>query len=363
MKEPGMNPLAFWVWPWMTTMEMCHRALQSIQDAAADAGEPPVQDAPEWATPNRVVLELDALRLRDFSTAARRRRPALVVAPYALHDAALADMAQGHSLIQTLRANGCARLFLIEWKSATAATRLHTIDSQLAALNVAVDEIGPPVDLIGLCQGGWLSLAYAARFPAKTRRLVLAGAPVDMMAEHSALSAPASPLTEAVVDELIRLGGGLVLGRRMASLWPRELDETSRLVDSLQLDGTPGDAQERRVVEIFERWDRRTLDLPGPYYRQVLDWLFRENRLAAGTFPALGRTIDLSALHCPLFLLAGARDAIAPPAQVFAAARLVGSAKTDVRSLRSDCGHLALFMGRRTLCDEWIEIAQWLCES
>jgi pimeloyl-ACP methyl ester carboxylesterase len=41
-----------------------------------------------------------------------------------------------------------------------------------------VDDIGPPVDLIGLCQGGWLSLVYAARFPGKVRRLVLAGAPI-----------------------------------------------------------------------------------------------------------------------------------------------------------------------------------------
>ena len=48
-------------------------------------------------------------------------------------------------------------------------TRLNTIDTQLAALNVAVDDTGPPVDLIGLCQGGWLSLVYAARFPTKVR--------------------------------------------------------------------------------------------------------------------------------------------------------------------------------------------------
>ncbi|MEQ6411013.1 alpha/beta hydrolase, partial [Salmonella enterica subsp. enterica serovar Enteritidis] len=47
-------------------------------------------------------------------------------------------------------------------------------------LNVAVDTIGPPVDLAGLCQGGWLSLLYAARFPDKVRRLVLAGSPVDV---------------------------------------------------------------------------------------------------------------------------------------------------------------------------------------
>jgi poly(3-hydroxyalkanoate) synthetase len=68
-----------------------------------------------------------------------------------LHDATIADLSSGHSLIETLRANGCSRLFLIEWKSATAKTKLRTIDSYLCDLNVAVDDIGPPVDLIGLC--------------------------------------------------------------------------------------------------------------------------------------------------------------------------------------------------------------------
>ena len=48
-----------------------------------------------------------------------------------------------------------------------------SIDTYLADLNVVVDHLGGAVDLIGLCQGGWLSLMYAARFPAKVRRLVL----------------------------------------------------------------------------------------------------------------------------------------------------------------------------------------------
>jgi pimeloyl-ACP methyl ester carboxylesterase len=32
---------------------------------------------------------------------------------------------------------------------------------------VLIDELGGKVDLIGLCQGGWMALIYAARFPEK----------------------------------------------------------------------------------------------------------------------------------------------------------------------------------------------------
>ena len=303
-----------------------------VMDSLGEVDETVARDKPEWTTPNRMVVDLAALRLRDFSVAQEGRHPALVVAPFALHDAAVADLAPGHSLVETLLANGCSRLFLAEWKSATMETRLHTIDTQLAALNVAVDDTGPPADLIGLCQGGWLSLVYAARFPRKVRRLVLAGAPVDITAAPSALSTAANPITGVMIDELIRLGDGLVRERHMA----------------------------RRAEATFTRWDRRTLDLPAPYYRQVLDWFYRENRLAVGTFPALGRRINLRNFHCPLFLLAGARDLIAPPAQVFAAASLVAASESDIETAQADCGHLALFMGQRTLTEEWPRIARWL---
>ena len=351
-----MNPWSIWIWPWATAMDMHRRAMESL----GEVDETVARDEPEWTTPSRVVVDLAALRLRDFSLTQEGRHPTLVVAPFALHDAALADLAPGHSLVETLLANGCSRLFLAEWKSATMETRLHTIDTQLAALNVAVDDTGSPVDLIGLCQGGWLSLVYAARFPRKVRRLVLAGAPVDITAAPSVLSTAANPITGVMIDELIRLGDGLVRGRHMANLWPRELDETSRVMESLQLAGPPATDAERRAEAIFTRWDRRTLDLPAPYYRQVIDWFYRENRLAVGTFPALGRQINLRNLHCPLFLLAGARDLIAPPAQVFAAASLVAASESDIETAQADCGHLALFMGQRTLIEEWPRIARWL---
>jgi poly(3-hydroxyalkanoate) synthetase len=46
--------------------------------------------------------------------------------------------------------------------------------------------------------------------------------------------------------------------------------------------------------------------LPGSYYLQVVQQLFKENRLASGTFVALGQRIDLSrcAARCFCWLLA-----------------------------------------------------------
>jgi poly(3-hydroxyalkanoate) synthetase len=336
-------------------------AAGSIETNNGDAALPRVSE-PEWVSPNHVTIELDAMRVRDFSVAASKQHSTLIVAPFALHDARIADLSSGHSLIETLRANECDRLFLIEWKSATAKMKLRTIDSYLCDLNVAADDIGPPVDLIGLCQGGWLSLVYAARFPGKVRRLVLAGAPIDVMAELSIPSAQARMTPEAVIDDLIRAGNGLVLGRTLLDLWPQEHDESAFVIDALQLPGPPANEKDCRTVETFLRWQQRTLDLPGPYFLEVFDWLFRENRIAAGTFYALGRLVDLRELHCPLFLLAGDRDSIAPAGQVLAAATLTGAHAREVETAIAPCDHLALFVGQDTLKNIWPRIARWLCE-
>ena len=89
-------------------------------------------------------------------------------------------------------AAGLTRLFVTDWRSATPDMRHRGIDDYLSDLNVLVDQIGAPVDLIGLCQGGFMALIYAARFPQKVRKLILAAAPVDISAGTSALSGVAA---------------------------------------------------------------------------------------------------------------------------------------------------------------------------
>jgi poly(3-hydroxybutyrate) depolymerase len=156
---------------------------------------------------------LKTVRLRDFSK--ETTSPAtLLCAPFALHGASTCDFAPGHSLVATLRRAGLRRLFVTDWRTATTDMRLLGIDQYLADV-----KIGGPVDLIGLCQGGWMALVYAARFPTKVRSLVLAGAPVDIQAAPSALSELAHATPLLVFQELVRIGDGIVPGAKVMKFW------------------------------------------------------------------------------------------------------------------------------------------------
>ena len=158
--------------------------------------------------------------------------------------------------------------------------RFRGIDDYLADLNVLVDHIGAPVDLIGLCQGGWMALTYAARFPAKVRKLVLAGAPIDIAAAPSALSDLAGTSPLAVFDELVRIGDGIVPGRKVLKFWGVDTVAAEDLRQVLQTDELPGSADFARLEAEFRQWYAWTTDLPGAYFLEVVEKLYKRNELA-----------------------------------------------------------------------------------
>lgn len=295
------------------------------------------------------------MRLRDCSRA-RVGSPALVCAPYALHRALIADFAPGHSVVESLQKGGVDRVYLTDWRSATPDMRYLSIDSYLSDLNVAVDEIGTPVDLVGLCQGGWLSLLYAARFPAKVRRLVLAGAPVDLSID-SAMSRLARNAPGMVYDQLVARGGGNVSGKEMLRVWSRT---PSREDIAVALQKELADEEGAALLARFDQWNLEPLDLPGTYYLQIVNWIFRENRIAGGNFAALGRRIDLKDVKAPIFLLAGLDDEVVPATQALATAGLVGTPPAFIAAASEPSNHLGLFMGARTHAQAWPRIADWL---
>src|SRR5712672_4577485 len=178
---------------------------------------------PEGATPSKIALGLHTVQLRDFTTV-KSGVPTLLCTPLALHGAAVADLAAGHSLVAAFRGAGIERLFMVDWRSASAEMRFLGIDDYLADLNVLVDHLGGLVDLVGLCQGGWLSLVYAGRFPAKVRKLVMAGTPVDTAARQSELSAMAEATPLVMFQSLVNLGDGRVIGRNIEKFWGNDTD-------------------------------------------------------------------------------------------------------------------------------------------
>jgi poly(3-hydroxybutyrate) depolymerase len=360
---PPFPQLAF-LWPALAAAsvgEIAEAMAKQFIDLAVGPENGPLQKEPNWATPNTIALELKTVRLRNFATSCEGG-PTLVCAPFALHAAAVVDLAPGHSLIAALSDAGLQRVFVAEWRSADADMRFLGIDDYLATLNVLVDQLGGTVDLIGLCQGGWIALLYAARFPAKVRKLVLAGAPIDIAAEPSALSAVADASPLGLFYELVKLGDGRILGHKVSKFWGPQSLNSSDVHQTLQTVEPADPSACARVEALFRDWHAWTVDLPGTYFLEVTEKLYKHNELAKGTFVALGKKVDLTTVRVPIFLLAARDDELVAPGQLFATERLVGTPAHQVCKEIAPGRHLGLFMGKAILNEFWPRIVRWLLE-
>ncbi|MGC8703363.1 MAG: alpha/beta fold hydrolase [Thiomonas sp.] len=318
---------------------------------------------PRLATAHSVRLKLRTLDLCDYSAPDAQGIPTLVNAPYAGHTSMIADYHEGQSLMQTLKAGGVGPLFLADWHSATQDMKDLEVDDYLAHLLACIDDLGGRVHLVGLCQGGWMAAMLAARYPHKVASLVLAGSPIDTHAGHGPLVKMVKQSPMRFYEELVAAGGGLMLGKFMLAGWKNMYPEQHYVQEHIDLYEHIDDPVWLSKTEAFERWYENPLDLPGRWYLQVIDQLFKRNLLAKGEYVALGRTLHLKDITCPLYLLAGESDDITTAPQVFAAETLCGTPPEKIEKRIVPGGHVGLFMGARTLKEAWPEIAAWIARQ
>lgn len=362
-------------WP-LSAMFAAEQAALSVPDhllgflkEAEEIDNPP---APVWHTKNTVRLDLSTMLLREFGTPGQGTpgqgipstgTPILVDAPYAGHGATIADFGEGQSLVAALLAAGAPAVWVTDWKSATPEMRYFSIDTYLAELNAAIDDLGGRVHLVGLCQGGWLSAMMAARFPQKIASLVLAGAPIDTDAGHGPIRELAHAMPLAAYEEMVALGEGRMPGKFMLAGWKNMHPDKQYIDKYVTLYEHLDDKSYVERTKHFESWYENPLDLPGNYYLQAIRLLFKENRFAKGQFTGLGRTLKLGDVTCPAFLLAGEADDITTREQVFAAKDLLGTPPEKISSALVPGGHIGLFMGHKTIAETWPVIAKWILSN
>jgi poly(3-hydroxyalkanoate) synthetase len=215
---------------------------------------------------------------------------------------------------------------------------------------------GGRANLVGDCQGGWLATIYAALHPERVHTLTLAGAPIDFHAGESLIAASTHVLTRAMgmapYRALVALNGGNMSGRAVLTnfILMQPQTEVGRQLALLENLDDPAHLERYRQ---FEDWFKYTQDIPGAFYLWLVEHLFHRNELIDGRLVVDGRRADLANITCPLFLLAGARDHITPPPQLFAAAAAVGTPAAEVVQRTAAGGHLGLFTGRQALTQDW----------
>jgi poly(3-hydroxybutyrate) depolymerase len=315
------------------------------------------RDRPRWATTHEVVTDWPIARLLDFSDAKSDDPVAtLLLPPQAGHDSCIVDFSECQSQIRTAKRAGLTRVYSMDWLGATPATKDASIEDYIAVLADAVERLGGLVNLVGDCQGGWLAVIYAALYPHTVNTLTIAGAPVDfhigepLIGDWMKVLSPAPDL--AFYRTLVRSNGGVFPGELLLAGFIA-MDFDTEIGRQLELLVHVSDADQVARYRAFETWFKHTQPIPGAFYLWIVEHLFQNNELIAGTLLVGDRLVDLGKITCPLYLLAGASDHITPSPQVFALADYAGTGKADVHRQLAPGGHLGLFMGHESLDKHW----------
>ena len=268
------------------------------------------------------------------------------------------DLQEDRSLIRGLLGAGID-VYLIDWGYPDGADRFTTLADYIEDLLAGcVEQILTThrlqaLNLLGVCQGGVLSLCYGALHPAQVRNLINMVTPADF---HT----PADLLSKWVrhIDVAAWVGsgnvGGDALNQLFLSLMPFRLTQ-QKYVD-LFADGATG-AQMENFMRV-EQWIFDSPDQAGAAFREFVTWFYQENRLARGGLEIAGRPVDLRSVRQPVLNLIGKRDHLVPPAASAALQQLVGSA--DYTAVEFDLGHIGMYISARAQRDVPATIAHWL---
>jgi polyhydroxyalkanoate synthase subunit PhaC len=297
-------------------------------------------------------------RIADAAAASSVRTPllicyALVNRPYMM------DLQPDRSLIRGLLGRG-VDVYLIDWGYPDGADRyLDMKDYVLGYLARCVDFVSArhqskPINLLGVCQGGTMSLCYTALQPERVRNLVTMVTPVDFRTPENLLTKWAEHID---LDALVRATGnvpGELLNALFLSLMPYRLTSQKYVGLLDQID----DPQALATFLRMEKWIFDSPDQAGAMFREFMSWLVRENRLAAGTLELDGRRVDLQRLRMPLLNIYALQDHLVPPSSSRPLRELAGTADYSAHEFQG--GHIGIYVSGAAQREIPERIASWL---
>ena len=312
-------------------------------------------------TSSRIALRLPGLQLRAYG--GDPAGPVLLIVPAPIKRAYIWDLAPGISVVERCRRHGLT-VYLVEWTEAAGAT-LGLADYAdrmlLAAVDAILRETGHPrILLAGHSLGGTLAAIFAALHPERIRGLVLLEAPTKFGADAGPFAplvalSPVGPISEALGSvpgsflDLVSVAASPA--SFLASRW---LDRLASADDKLAF------ATLLRV----ERWTLDELPLPGRFFAEVVERLYREDRFLAGTLTLSGCPAAPAGLAMPLLLVMRPASLIIPPRSVLPLFDAVPSRCKQVLRYDGDRGvalqHVGVLVGQTAHHRVWPKILRWI---
>jgi polyhydroxyalkanoate synthase len=287
----------------------------------------------------------------------RRHAPVLLIPPLAA-PATCFDLRRGCSVAEHLIALGHPTYLVdygpIGWSDRALGLE-HWVEEVIPKAIDAVheDSGGRPVQVVGWCLGGIMSLLSVAGDATNVRSVAMIASPFDfsrvrMMQPFRQLA----ELTEGrIVTALYRALGGAPAPLVSLGFQATALDK--RITKPLTILRNLHDRELLGHIEAVDDYMAHMLAYPGRTFGQLYHRFFLVNDLADGKFDLGERgCLDLADITLPVLVVAGKNDVLAPKEAVEAVTDLLPNA-AEVRYELGPGGHLGVLTGRSAHKTTW----------
>jgi polyhydroxyalkanoate synthase len=293
-------------------------------------------------TPSKVVYRNELMELLQYEPQTEQVHAApLLCSPPWINKYYVMDLAPDRSFIQWAVEHG-RTVFAISYKNPSKDMSGTTMDDYLVhgpqtALDVTQEITGAEtIDIVGLCLGGALTAITAAYLTQAGDRRIGTLTLLNTMLDYAEPGVLGNFTDQRTVDRLEKKmkREGTLEGSSMAGTFDvlRANDLIFNYVVSNWLMG-----QDPPSFDILA-WNADSTRMPAAMHAFYLRNFYMENRLAGGALEIAGKTIDLSAIKAPTYVVSAINDHIVPWESAY---KSVGLVSGPARFVLSSGGHIA----------------------
>jgi len=323
-------------------------------------------DAKIAQTPKDVIWTLNKAKLYRYVPVVpeeKRHKIPLLLVFAIMNRPHVLDLRPGHSFVEYMLKRGYD-LYLLDWGAPGPEDKnLKFDDYTLEYLPRAIRKLksvsgSDEFSMLGWCLGALIGTLYAALRPDDgLKNLVLLTAPLDF-SDKTAGGFIRWTTNEAfnadkIVENLGNVPGELIdYGAKALKPVENFVGSYLNLWDNID---------NPKVVESWHAmntWVRDNIPMTGGAYRQLINELYRENRLMAGKLELRNEPVQLSKLKANVLTVIAENDHITPPCQSEGVMAKIGSQDKEVFRVRG--GHIGIMAGSGAEKNTWPHIQQWL---
>lgn len=305
------------------------------------------------------IYKEDKLKLYRFTPTHGKRISTPLLICYALVNRHyMTDLDEKRSLVRRLLAEGID-LYLIDWGYPDPADRYLDLDDYINGyLHNCVEQIKQytetqAIHLLGICQGGVLSLCYTALHPHNIRNLVTMVAPFDFSKDDNTLAKMAKYADVYAAHQAFGNFQGSLLNANFTMLNPINLN----MIKYVKAANTLRDQEQAKFFLRMEKWINDSPDQAGSALSEFVTKLYQKNQLVTGDFTVGDVAVNLAQVTHPVLNIYGELDHIVPPSATKALKELIPT--KDYTELSIKTGHIGMYVSGKS-GEIPPQIAQWL---